>query len=196
MHRPLLRRLYSTFTSQAAPPSSPHRRSFLLPGILTASLISYTLGSIYPPQPIQLLFPRPAPPPPSDADSPSSLAYTRELEDTLQSLPLLQQLRTTSSQQQQNAAEEWYETRPYSDFPEERRVNHLTAGVLRGPGKLALRPLMRARKDEKEAVAFVHIGRALCGYDGIVHGGLLATLLDESLGRIVGSVTFFSPPFY
>jgi acyl-coenzyme A thioesterase PaaI-like protein len=43
---------------------------------------------------------------------------------------------------------------------------------------------MRARKDEKEAVAFVHIGRALCGYDGIVHGGLLATLLDESLGRI------------
>jgi len=29
----------------------------------------------------------------------------------------------------------------------------------------------------------VHVGRGLCGHDGNVHGGLLATLMDESLGR-------------
>jgi len=63
-------------------------------------------------------------------------------------------------------------------------VNNLTAGALRGPGKLALPPLVRARKDETEALVFVHLGRGLCGHDGIVHGGLLATLLDESLARI------------
>jgi hypothetical protein len=82
-------------------------------------------------------------------------------------------------------AHDWYEARPYTGFPEERRVNNLTAGALRGPGKLALPPLVRARKDEKESVVLVHVGRGLCGHDGIVHGGLLATLLDEILARTV-----------
>jgi uncharacterized protein (TIGR00369 family) len=63
------------------------------------------------------------------------------------------------------------------------RANKLTAGSLRGPGKLALFPLARVKKDESEAVVFVHLGRGLCGHDGIVHGGLLATLLDEALAR-------------
>lgn len=30
---------------------------------------------------------------------------------------------------------------------------------------------------------FVHVGRGVCGHEGIVHGGMLATLLDEILGR-------------
>jgi len=79
---------------------------------------------------------------------------------------------------------EWYETRPYISLPEERKVNSLTAGALRGPGKLAVVPLVRARKDESEAVIFTHFGRGLCGHEGLIHGGLLATVLDECLGRI------------
>ena len=98
----------------------------------------------------------------------------------MQKLPFLQELRATQD------PEEWYEARPYLLFPEERRVNNLTAGVLRGPGKLAVHALVRARKDEKESYVILHVGRALCGHDGIVHGGLLATLLDESLARNVG----------
>lgn len=31
----------------------------------------------------------------------------------------------------------------------------------------------------------VHLGKALCGHDGIIHGGLLATLLDEVLALVV-----------
>ena len=81
--------------------------------------------------------------------------------------------------------DEWYETRAYKDFPEERRVNNLTAGTLKGPGKLALTALVRSRKDESEGVVIVHLGRGLCGHDGIVHGGMLAMLLDEALGRTV-----------
>ncbi|KAJ7932858.1 HotDog domain-containing protein [Mycena leptocephala] len=68
-------------------------------------------------------------------------------------------------------------------IPEAVRANKLTSGALRGPGKLALYPLARVRKDERAAVVFVHLGRGLCGHDGIVHGGLMATLLDEALGR-------------
>jgi hypothetical protein len=82
-------------------------------------------------------------------------------------------------------ADEWYETRPHMAIPEAVRANKLTSGALRGPGKLALYPLARVRKDERAAVVFVHLGRGLCGHDGIVHGGLMATLLDEALGRNV-----------
>jgi hypothetical protein len=101
------------------------------------------------------------------------------LEAKLQTLPQLQKLRESPD------TNDWYETRPYLNFPEERRVNSLTAGTLRGPGKLGCIPLIRAKKDESESMVFLHVGRSLCGHDGIVHGGLLATLLDESLGRTV-----------
>lgn len=74
--------------------------------------------------------------------------------------------------------------------PKEELANSLTGGALRGPGKLTLPPLVRARKDESEAIGIVHLGTALCGHEGIVHGGMLATLLDESLGRIVSGVTY------
>lgn len=40
-----------------------------------------------------------------------------------------------------------------------------------------------ALADKKPLVAVIHLGRALCGHDGIIHGGLLATVLDETLGR-------------
>ena len=72
-------------------------------------------------------------------------------------------------------------------------MNSLTGGALHGPGKLALPPLVRAKWDNSEALVFVHVGSALCGHEGIVHGGALATLLDETLGRQV-STGFFSSP--
>jgi len=87
------------------------------------------------------------------------------------------------SHRSQADASEWYETRPYRDLSEDRKANSFTAGALRGPGKLAFSPLVRVRRDEQEALIFVHVGKGLCGHDGIVHGGLLATLLDEGMGR-------------
>ncbi|EKM52983.1 uncharacterized protein PHACADRAFT_99105 [Phanerochaete carnosa HHB-10118-sp] len=138
---------------------------------------AYALGSLYPPQIATFITPRIAPPPP-DPDHPSAIAYTEELESRLQKLPVLNELRTRSD------AHEWYETRPYMSVPKEQLANSLTGGTLRGPAKLALPPVVRARKDESEAVVIMHVGTGLCGHEGIVHGGLLATLLDESLGRI------------
>ena len=102
----------------------------------------------------------------------------------METLPFLQKLRAREDEG------EWYETRPYVNYPEERAVNSLTAGALRGPGKLALPPLVRAKKDESEAYVVVHVGRGVCGHDGVVHGGLLATLFDESLARTVSCIMF------
>jgi hypothetical protein len=169
-------------SSSSAHPSTSNNtnkifKTFSLAAAL--SITTYSIGAVYPPEHISLLFPRPAPGPPADPTSPESQALTAALEDTLQNLPILAALRSRAD------ADEWYETRPYMNIPEERRVNSLTGGALRGPGKLGLIPFVRARRDESEAVAIVHVGRGLCGHDGIVHGGLIATLLDEALGRVV-----------
>ncbi|KAG5719288.1 UPF0644 protein PB2B4.06 [Termitomyces sp. T112] len=169
--KPGTRKLLST----AAPPKT-WRPFFTASAIAGFSAAAYTIGSIYPPSALTILFPRTAPGPPDPA-TPESKAYTESLEQTLQTLPLLEQLR------KQEDADDWYESRPYLNYPEERRVNSLTGGALKGPGKLALYPLVRSKKDETESVIFVHVGRGLCGHDGIIHGGLLATLLDETLAR-------------
>jgi hypothetical protein len=175
-----LQRPYSTtgrHTAQAHHHSTPRRgrvSRIALPA--TLGLATYAAGSVYPPETISLLFPRPAPPPP-DADSLQAIEEQRVLEEKLQTLPLVQTLRASPDR------DEWYETRPYAALPQIRRNNHLTAGTLHGAGKLGLVPWAWARKDESAAIIILHAGRALCGHDGIVHGGLLATLADEALGR-------------
>jgi len=175
------------FTSGRHHPGASHttsrsRITNLLRGVgFTASLTTaYTVGSLYPPDLATLISPRVAPPPPL-LGTPEAKAHTEALEDQLQNLPLLEALRNREDRQ------EWYESRPYTNLPDEVRVNNLTAGALSGPGKLAVRPLIRVKNDESEALGFIHLGRSLCGHDGIVHGGLMATLLDESMGRVVST---------
>ncbi|EIW78612.1 thioesterase thiol ester dehydrase-isomerase [Coniophora puteana RWD-64-598 SS2] len=165
--------------SQSASSSSSARPSSLRTLALATGvgLTFYTLGALFPPRVALLVSPRPAAPLPG-ADTTEGQAYTAELEASLQSLPTLVEHRSRED------AEEWYETRPYATMPDERKVNSLTAGSLKGPGKLALAPLVRVRVDESETFAILHLGRALCGHDGVIHGGLLATILDESLARV------------
>ncbi|CEL53654.1 UPF0644 protein [Rhizoctonia solani AG-1 IB] len=134
---------------------------------------SYVAGSLYPPTTLQLINPPPAPPAPALGTEEAQI-YVTALERKLQNLPLTKDLRQRQG---------WYESRPYQNYPEERRRHSLTSGTLRGPGKLAIPPLVFAKDDESEAIVITHVGRSLCGHDGIVHGGLLATLLDETLAR-------------
>ncbi|ORX92776.1 Thioesterase/thiol ester dehydrase-isomerase, partial [Basidiobolus meristosporus CBS 931.73] len=67
--------------------------------------------------------------------------------------------------------------------------------TLHGEGKLELEPLIFRSADEKKVVMIVYLGSKLCGHKGIVHGGMLASLLDDTLGRTIipnlpGSVGF------
>lgn len=98
---------------------------------------------------------------------------------------------------------------PY-DVPAEQAAYSLTAGTLAGPNMIAHTPLTLVAKpgaadadtsndpvipgynDDDEAagepflheiVVFYHLGSRLCGHQGLIHGGLLATLMDESLCR-------------
>jgi hypothetical protein len=168
--------------AEATRTAQKSRFGTLLWGVgFTASLTTaYTVGSLYPPDLATFVSPRPTPPIPL-LGTPEAKAYATALEDLLQNLPLLKELRSREDK------EDWYESRPYTEIPEEVRMNNLTAGSLSGPGKLALRPLVRVKHDESEAWGFIHLGRSLCGHDGIIHGGLMATLLDESMGRVVST---------
>jgi len=165
---------YSFARSQSSGASEAKRRPLSTFGLATVGLLAYGVGSLHPPQLLTFLSPRPAPPPPQP-DSAEGIEMTAAVESRLQSLPIVAQLRERQ--------DEYYETRPFANYPEEKRVNALTSGTLRGPGKLAVPPILFARHDESESITLVHLGRSLCGHDGIIHGGLLATILDESLAR-------------
>ncbi|KAF5095619.1 hypothetical protein D0Z00_003065 [Geotrichum galactomycetum] len=93
---------------------------------------------------------------------------------------------------------------PY-DVEEDRKAYSLTAGTLAGTGMIAHTPLTLMRKESSrtlnnpegkvidptsptpatvaEYIVIYHLGSKLCGHKDIIHGGLLATLLDESLCR-------------
>ncbi|KAL2759228.1 hypothetical protein ACRALDRAFT_1075451 [Sodiomyces alcalophilus JCM 7366] len=75
------------------------------------------------------------------------------------------------------------ESRPHMKFPEAFRQRNLTAGTLLGPGRLTVPPFSWTEDGGKSLVTILHLGPDLCGHPGIVHGGLLATLLDEGLAR-------------
>lgn len=75
------------------------------------------------------------------------------------------------------------ESRPHLNVPIEHRPNMLTAGSLAGHGRITVPPYVWTDDKNYSLVAINHLGRDVCGHPGIVHGGLLATLLDEGLVR-------------
>jgi acyl-coenzyme A thioesterase PaaI-like protein len=75
------------------------------------------------------------------------------------------------------------EQRPHMKIPEVLRRTNLTGGTLAGPGKIVVPPLTFIDPDGSQLVSLFYLGKNLCGHPGIVHGGLLATLLDEGLAR-------------
>ncbi|KAJ5246785.1 hypothetical protein N7468_001768 [Penicillium chermesinum] len=79
--------------------------------------------------------------------------------------------------------DETAQSRPHLKFPEIIRARSLTAGTLAGPNKIVVPPYVFSEKSGKSLVSFMYLGSDVCGHPGIVHGGMLATLLDEGLAR-------------
>lgn len=75
------------------------------------------------------------------------------------------------------------ESRPHMRIPEALRPTNLTGGTLAGPGKITVPPLIFSETGGKSLVSLFYLGDQLCGHPGIIHGGMLATLLDEGLAR-------------
>lgn len=75
------------------------------------------------------------------------------------------------------------ELRPHLKIPTPFRTNNLTAGVLLGPNRVPVPPVAWVEEGGKSIVSISYLGDELCGHPGIVHGGFLATMLDEGMAR-------------
>lgn len=118
--------------------------------------------------------------PKSDADTLLMWAPTDDAtqahEDHLNAHPLVRALRADPA---------LAESRPQLKVPPAWRAHNLTAGTLMGPGRVPFPPVawLDAAGDRKAYVQISYVGEELCGHPGIVHGGYLATVLDEGLAR-------------
>lgn len=66
---------------------------------------------------------------------------------------------------------------------QENLADHLSCTTLAGHGMLSQRPIVFTDDIQGAVLAFYHVGRKLSGHPKLVHGGLLAVLLDECMGR-------------
>lgn len=94
----------------------------------------------------------------------------RKIDAYIDTHPLAQQLREDPG---------LIESRPHLQMPEFIKRQSFTAGTLGGSKKLVVPPRVWRDGNGQSMVSIIYIGPELCGHPGIVHGGLLATLLDE-----------------
>lgn len=116
--------------------------------------------------------------PPSDAGSLDLFTAQDEdskaKEDYINSHPLVATLR---------ADPDFIESRPHMKIPPAWRRHNLTGGTLMRHGKMVIPPFSWTERTGKSYVQITHVGTDLCGHMGIIHGGFLATMLDEGLAR-------------
>lgn len=117
--------------------------------------------------------------PPTDEETltlfqPEPGSSAAEIEAYLQNHPYIQHLRENTNLR---------ESRPHLKIPESLRSNTLTAGTLFGENRIEVPPIQFADGEGRELIALYYLGKSLCGHPGLVHGGLLATLMDEGLAR-------------
>jgi acyl-coenzyme A thioesterase PaaI-like protein len=98
----------------------------------------------------------------------------RDIEQHIKRHPLTQELRADPALS---------ESRPHLKIPEALRPRNLTAGALAGPNRIVVPPYAWCDKEGKRMVSIFYLGSEVSGYPNIVHGGLLATLLDEGMGK-------------
>ncbi|CAK4031175.1 hypothetical protein AC579_1731 [Lecanosticta acicola] len=118
--------------------------------------------------------------PPTDAETldlfEPATPTVAEINEYIVNHPLSKKLR---------AQEGMTEARPHLKIPPAMREHNLTGGTLLGPNKIEVPPLTFNEKSAElpKLVQISRLGPGLCGHPGIVHGGLLATMLDEGLAR-------------
>ncbi|KAK9484336.1 HotDog domain-containing protein [Lipomyces starkeyi] len=110
----------------------------------------------------------------AEASAVDKVVFDPQIDAAIDALPLVLSLRSDPR---------FTESRPHVAAPEHLKMQMLTAGALTGSGRLAVPPIVWTDSESHEMVSIVHLGRNLCGHPGIIHGGLLATLLDEGLCR-------------
>ncbi|OQE05402.1 hypothetical protein PENVUL_c025G09586 [Penicillium vulpinum] len=169
-------RTYSTSSAstQPSPPQVPRSRLRRFIGFTSIAVFAFTVGLTYQ---TQITLSRIMATPTGEETLTAFVASdtaTANIDNTLRTHPVAEALR---------ANPEFSESRPHLTIPEPMRERNLTAGTLAGPGKIVVPPYVFSQRDGKTMVSLMYLGGDVCGHQGIIHGGLLATLLDEGLAR-------------
>ncbi|KAF2791779.1 Thioesterase/thiol ester dehydrase-isomerase [Melanomma pulvis-pyrius CBS 109.77] len=166
--------------ANSIPRNVPPRRAYLRYTLVVGlTIVAFTLGFTMAAAPA-LPAARDFLSPPTDEETLTNQHFTpstpevAEIERQIFSHPL-----TRSLLQDPN----YIASRPHLKIPHKLRAHNLTGGTLQGPDKIAVPPLQFTTEDGSTYVSLQYLGPALCGHPGVVHGGLLATLLDEGLAR-------------
>lgn len=164
----------SQLSSASPPPPNPQpqpqptpKRS-LRPYIYATTffLLGLTIG-----QYIRLILaPPPAPPPNSKED----IQMTTYLQSQASSLPLVKSLSTDPA---------WTHHDAYTSLPAHERPHRLTTGPLAGARALGGYQRIFFNQESGETITVIWFGGAIAGWPGVTHGGVIATVMDESLGR-------------
>ncbi|KAK0749254.1 HotDog domain-containing protein [Schizothecium vesticola] len=139
------------------PKPSPTTQTFLLGTAAGASL--------------RILITPPVPPAPG---TPEDEYTTSVLHSQAAALPIVRQLTADP------AFESWA---AYQTLTPEHRAQHIMAGSLSGARGVGGYQRIFYNASTGEFVSVVFLGSAITGWPGVVHGGALATLLDESMAR-------------
>lgn len=100
--------------------------------------------------------------------------FSREVDEHIKNCVLAQELRANPN---------FTESRPHLKIPEAIRAHNLTGGTLMGPGMIVVPPYAWNEDGGKSMISIFYLGSDVTGHPGVVHGGLLATMLDEGLAR-------------
>ncbi|KAI1800876.1 HotDog domain-containing protein [Daldinia bambusicola] len=115
-----------------------------------------------------------APPPPYPHGSPQDEYHVSKIREEGSALPLVRKLSSDPT---------WKSWDAYSGAQSSSIVqSRLTTGPLGGSHGLPFQRVFR-NTVTNEVISVVYLGAATSGWPGVVHGGTLATLLDESLVR-------------
>jgi acyl-coenzyme A thioesterase PaaI-like protein len=89
-------------------------------------------------------------------------------------LPIVQSLSTDPN---------WTSYEAYSSVPTIERPHRLTTGPLGGARAIGGFQRVFWNKESGEIVVVIWFGGAIAGWPGVTHGGVIATSMDEILGR-------------
>ncbi|KAL5350988.1 Vacuolar ATP synthase subunit C [Pseudogymnoascus australis] len=99
---------------------------------------------------------------------------TRDLEEFIKNHPMVVKL---------NSQSDYSGSRPYSHTSQSDTLHSFIGRTLRGPEKIAVSPLTWIKKDGRSLIQILYLGSDLCGHSGVVHGGMLATMLDDGFAN-------------
>ncbi|CDR37302.1 CYFA0S01e09428g1_1 [Cyberlindnera fabianii] len=68
-----------------------------------------------------------------------------------------------------------------SRIPKPHQNLMVSQGLLFGPNHLEIDPIVFINRKDNELQSFYHLGKDLTSYDGVIHNGVLSTIIDESL---------------